>query len=240
MPYRPAGTIVGWLVAMFIVNILLNVLDAALGTMVDLWFPNLFIQEELSSPVELLMALGVMAVGLLGVPIQIALVVLFCVWIYRAHTNVDALGASGLEFTPGWCVGWFFIPIANLFKPSQAVREIFIASDPELDDTTRRYGMAPWNLKLWWGAWIAHNVVANIYLRISWSSSPQDSAQAVWIGVTSNVLNITASSLAISVVYSIHRHQQEKARRQSLSTASEGKDASGGTFLRYSIDGKAQ
>src|SRR5688572_5676802 len=35
-------------------------------------------------------------------------------WIYRAHANLSDAGVDGLEFTPGWAVGWYFIPIANL------------------------------------------------------------------------------------------------------------------------------
>ena len=46
----------------------------------------------------------------------------------RVAKNVRALGATGLEFTPGWAVGWFFVPIAGFFKPFQAMREIWKAS----------------------------------------------------------------------------------------------------------------
>src|SRR4030095_8115621 len=52
------------------------------------------------------------------------------VWIYAAHANLPALNAGPLEFSPGWAVGWFFIPIANLVKPYQAVVEIWKGSDP--------------------------------------------------------------------------------------------------------------
>ena len=32
-------------------------------------------------------------------------------WIYRANANVRALGAKDMKFTPGWAVGWYFVPI---------------------------------------------------------------------------------------------------------------------------------
>ena len=32
------------------------------------------------------------------------------------------------SFTPGWSVGWFFVPIMNPWKPFQAMREIWQAS----------------------------------------------------------------------------------------------------------------
>src|SRR5262249_29946861 len=39
------------------------------------------------------------------------------VWVYRANRNARALGAEGLAYSPGWSVGWFFVPLANLVMP---------------------------------------------------------------------------------------------------------------------------
>lgn len=44
-------------------------------------------------------------------------IVLVSLWIYRAHDNLRAAGVTDLEFTPGSSIGWFFVPIMNLFKP---------------------------------------------------------------------------------------------------------------------------
>jgi hypothetical protein len=58
----------------------------------------------------------------------LVLVVIFCIWIYRANYNARQLGATDMKFSPGWAVGWYFIPIANLWKPYQAMCEIWQAS----------------------------------------------------------------------------------------------------------------
>jgi Domain of unknown function (DUF4328) len=52
-------------------------------------------------------------------------VVFFSIFIHRAASNVRALGRYGMEYTPGWCVGWFFVPFANLYRPYRAVAEVF-------------------------------------------------------------------------------------------------------------------
>ena len=36
-------------------------------------------------------------------------------WIYRAHANLRLVDVDGLIFTPGWSVGWYFVPVASLF-----------------------------------------------------------------------------------------------------------------------------
>lgn len=85
--------------------------------------------------------------------------ILTLTWIYRAHANLRQATPDGLEFTPGWAVGWYFVPIANLFKPYQAMRELWASSQGYSD----RYGdEAPRTIKLWWGFWIAGGLLSNI------------------------------------------------------------------------------
>lgn len=83
-------------------------------------------------------------------------------WIYRAHANLFAAGLDGLVYSPGWAVGWFFIPIANLFKPFQAMRELWTASHAEPDGFA---APAPHELAVWWGTFIVGNMFMNISSR---------------------------------------------------------------------------
>ena len=54
-------------------------------------------------------------------------VVLVARWIMRVNANAHAVSDS-MTITPGWNVGWFFVPIANLWKPFQGLRETWQAS----------------------------------------------------------------------------------------------------------------
>ena len=45
----------------------------------------------------------------------------FLAWIYRAHKNLRALGATDLKYSPGWAIGGFFIPFLNIVRPYQVV-----------------------------------------------------------------------------------------------------------------------
>jgi Domain of unknown function (DUF4328) len=49
-------------------------------------------------------------------------------WVYRANKNAHLLGAEGMKHTPGWAVGWTFIPFANLLKPYFVLDELWKAS----------------------------------------------------------------------------------------------------------------
>jgi Domain of unknown function (DUF4328) len=90
-----------------------------------------------------------------------ASVIGYCVWIYRANANLR--DDYELEFTPAACIWWNIVPIASLFKPYQAMREIWnttlgSSNDFGADDHQ--------TLKLWWGFWITTNILGNLSFRM--------------------------------------------------------------------------
>ena len=84
-------------------------------------------------------------------------------WIYRAHANLRDRDLDGLEFSPGWAIGWFAVPIANLFKPFQAMRELYSRSMFEDEGDT------PPKLYAWWSTWLLSGFLSfNIAGDMSW------------------------------------------------------------------------
>lgn len=67
-------------------------------------------------------------IGLFQAGVAITTIILFAMWIYRANFNARSLGAQKMKFTPGWSVGYYFIPFLNLWRPYQAMKEIWKAS----------------------------------------------------------------------------------------------------------------
>lgn len=91
-------------------------------------------------------------------------------WIYRMSLNAHAL-TKGLTITPGWAIGWYFVPIASLFKPFQALKEAWQAS---AQPTAWRSVDTPGILRLWWGLWLASGILSNISFRVSMSAKTTD------------------------------------------------------------------
>lgn len=114
-------------------------------------------------------------------------------WIVLAHRNLDALGASYLEFRPGWALGWFFIPIANLWKPYQAMRSLWQSSHdihrPESQDTT-------WVLPIWWALWIVSTIVSNGLTNYSRHAS----TVTEWQSITAMEILVRACNLGLCLV----------------------------------------
>jgi hypothetical protein len=91
------------------------------------------------------LAIGAVAVGT---------IVAWCVWQHRSHANVRALGAADLKFSPGWAVGWWFIPIANVVQPFRANSELWKTSDPEAGAVDWKGKPSTALLPIWWAAWL--------------------------------------------------------------------------------------
>ncbi len=81
---------------------------------------------------------------------------LFFFWLFRATANVHALGAD-VSFAPGWAVGWFIVPIVDLWMSFLVVEELWRAS---ADARDWRRQLAPWLVIHWWAISVAAFVVA--------------------------------------------------------------------------------
>jgi hypothetical protein len=131
-------------------------------------------------------------------------------WIYRANRTARQLGVQGMTFTPGWSVGWYFVPIAALWKPFQAMMEIWRASYFPSDWKTRdASGLLP----LWWFLWLVHSIAGRVAFRLSMDAKGID--EFMHANVVSQVVDVTAILLALvtlSLVTGIYQAQLRHAR----------------------------
>lgn len=89
---------------------------------------DFFSSEEESTAAQELQDKWTGTAGVLQSAILFQFIVLL-MWIYRINSNTRSLGAAAdMKYTPGWSVGWFFIPIANIWKPYQVLKELWISN----------------------------------------------------------------------------------------------------------------
>ena len=150
-------------------------------------------------------ALGL--VTILSTIFLIALIACFILvgrWIYRASANAHAL-SNEMTISPGWAVGWYFIPIANLFKPYQAMREIWLASHFR----GNWHGEpSPSIVTGWWGLWIVINILDNISMRLGRLDENGDIAgMTTFFDLAAALLNVALCLVLISLMRQINRAQ---------------------------------
>jgi hypothetical protein len=148
--------------------------------------------------------------GFVGLVILILFVgsgILWLVWQHRGHGNLRVAGADRLRFTPGWAVGWWFVPFANLVKPFQSVRELWKASDgaPQWSQT-RTWPVIGW----WWAGYLVFNVldgVASAYFADD-ALTVDSLITGDRISMAGDLGSIATAVLAIWIVRSVTRRQR--------------------------------
>lgn len=142
----------------------------------------------------------------------------FIWWTRRATCNVPALGAARPDFSPGWAVGWWFVPIAAWFQPFRVIRQAWRAGDDALgteeSEDWRQAGVSGW-AAVWW--------VGHILVTPFWSGAAgmPDSAvmEAEELGDVAAVvlvldaLMVVVTALTLWVVAALTSRQEEANRR---------------------------
>ncbi len=140
-----------------------------------------------------------MVVGLLQFLMAIFLGVTFLRWIYRANKNLHSLSSDPMIFSPGWAVGWYFIPIANLFKPYQAMKEIWVVAQRGAAQDASLVG---W----WWFLWIVSNFLGRITLKLTLRANDAKSFSLSAVAqIFSDGLDIPLNVVALMLVIAIAR-----------------------------------
>jgi hypothetical protein len=136
--------------------------------------------------------------------------IFFGVWIHRAAKNLRALGRSGMKFSPGGCVGWFYVPFVNLVRPFRAVSELWRASESDAESDGYAWvtmGTSTALLGVWWGAWIVGNIISNISARID------DPSASGGVGLVGSGLIAVAAVCCILIMRGISSRQAGVAGR---------------------------
>jgi len=202
--FRNSGTLTRWLVILLSVNVAVASISAASGLIdVALW-RDFLSGIELTPEQGELHELRQQIVAIPYVVETFALMVVFCMWIHRANYNARQLGAVDMKFTPGWAVGWYFIPIYFLWKPYQAMKEIWQASS-----NPARWHDEPCGsiLPLWWTSFLLSNVVMIAAARFSGEFQPEMMVKGGLLAVAGDAIEVVSSLIAVVLVRQIYRMQ---------------------------------
>jgi hypothetical protein len=134
-------------------------------------------------------------------------IIVLCFFLPQANRNARALTGGNMRFSPASTMWWFFVPIMNLFRPYQAVREIWQSSTapPERNFTVQP---APSWLRLWWGTWLVFNLLASVTERLAKRGMPS----AETFSLVERLCGIVA---AICLIYAARRIATAQAKRAS-------------------------
>ncbi len=150
--------------------------------------------------------------------------VLFLRWTYLVKKNAMALGASFLEFefSPGWSVGYYFVPFVNLVAPYKALKETFQASHPEFRPDSQRleWSSAPKLLPFWWALWLVNGFLGQGIFQYSLHAKtlPQ-LLNMSWAHFAGAVLDLPLIAVVWVLVSTMQRWQTARVSNGAVAVA---------------------
>jgi hypothetical protein len=157
--------------------------------------------------------------GSVQIAISVANFILWFVWIFKSNKLAQAFGASGMKYSPGWSIGWYFVPILNLFHPYLAMKELYLASlSPKQFDVNRDVTEQPESLNfvgMWWLFWIVDSGISKFAFRYSIKAEAIDEL----VFSTKLIMCSELSSVAIAVASLLLLKHMRAAQENSAAMA---------------------
>ncbi len=128
--------------------------------------------------------------------------VTFIQWFRRAYYNIHQLVPYCLN-TEGWAAGSWFVPILNLFKPYQIMKEIFsetnrlLSGREETESRELSISLIGW----WWAFWLINGFLGQLYFRLTLKAETLDDfLTSTTIGMIGNLASIPLVIITVVII----------------------------------------
>ncbi len=128
----------------------------------------------------------------------------FSLFLFRANKNATLLLGRSFGYTPASMLWWFVVPIASWFKPYQAVRAVWDASQPA-DGSDDGHSI----LGVWWTAWLL-SIVGERLLSLMMAQTADTVTHNV-MATLSGAITTFAATTAWMLVRGLHKRQTRAA-----------------------------
>jgi len=141
----------------------------------------------------------------LNIAATIAPVIVFIIWIYLTAANARGFRAQGMRYSPAGAIGWYFVPILNLFLPYRAMKEIWqVSGDPGNWQAQRGSPI----LVIWWTIWVAFNLYLAIAIIYDLTSYSSVRATYIFVDIIGMFFYFAFTVIGILLVLTITRRQE--------------------------------
>ncbi|MCT4639310.1 MAG: DUF4328 domain-containing protein [Bacteroidales bacterium] len=146
----------------------------------------------------------------------------FIMWFRRAYYNLKNLGVR-TSCDEGWAAGAWFVPIMNLFRPYQIMRELYQVSDMYIKSKDENHKpnkliFVGW----WWALWIFTGVFYRILNEVI--DNTEYTEHLIVITNMEIVINLIMIPLAICTIRVIKDYVKIEERMKELYNTSFEKD----------------
>lgn len=220
-PYRPLRRRARWTVGLLAAGVLVDSLAVWFGlserAILDRIAAGETVTESETSASDTRIAIIAFSQGIVFTLTATA----FLAWFYRAYRNLEAFQIEGLRYGRRWAVASWFVPILNLWRPKQAINDIWRASDPAEPtgehNTSWRDGSVPVLFAFWWAAWLISQWLYNVSFRQAFGAEGVAELREVnGFTLAADGIAVIAALLCIPVVLRLTERQERRAASLGL------------------------
>jgi Domain of unknown function (DUF4328) len=146
-----------------------------------------------------------LSIGLVRLVLIVLTIITWLAWQSRAVDNVPSLGGGRPRWSPRWSIGWWFVPIMNLFRPYQIVRDL---SDRMATATLAGGGTL---VLAWWLTYVLGDFAGRVIARIEPPGTLDGLSTYFAALAVTDVLAVVAAGLAILVIRQIQVRAEARA-----------------------------
>jgi hypothetical protein len=146
--------------------------------------------------------------------LYLATTVAFLMWVHRVYLNLARAGAAGLRFTPGWAVGYWFVPVLNIVRSKQILDDLWLATAPREGADSK--GKAP--LTIFWLCALVVAALTRIVAR-SHGATIDGLKQMNGVLMVSHLAYIAAAAILYRLVNSVTARQEGRSEAGPVGAA---------------------
>lgn len=134
--------------------------------------------------------------------------IIYLMWLYKAHFNLSTLGVKNLRYSHASVIWWWFVPIANLWKPYSVFKEVIIQSQQLAFGSvqSKKFGAF---LLIWWLLHFPSAILSSIIKRIGGAHTLNGHHFLLNTILLQYVFVITISTLLFYLIYNVDKWQKK-------------------------------
>ncbi len=207
--YVRSETLVKWVILFIYLQAIAAVIGMVSGYLDYSWLQDyangVFRSEELAKSSAEFNDLFKVLIFRVQATIYIITAVLVLMWIYRANYNVHVLGATNMTFSPVMSVVWFFVPVMGLWKPYQAMQQLWMASHEPVNWKSAKSHPV---VMTWWLLWLATIAIGFVSLEMAQRAVDNSTAsQASMVEMLSDFATLLSTLAILMLVRRINQAQ---------------------------------
>lgn len=169
-------------------------------------------------------------IALFNLAANILVIIYFIRWLRRAYNNLIAAGGSTM-FSEGWAAGAWFVPLLNLVRPFQIMREVW--TDTQELNKSKAEMQGTILVGVWWTVYLFSNIFSSVTARIMANESEISGLiSATYADLYASAFEIIAAGVTMYMIRQASSFE-ESLYQYMENPINEGEDLLGNIAIEY-------